>query len=333
MNRDYDVVIPLFNAEKYIELALNSVAEQTIAPRKIVVVNDGSRDGSEAVVQKFAAEVAGHLRVDVISKANGGVNSARNVGLSACESPFVAFLDADDEWLPDKIERQMDLFGETKEQLGLVYCSFVLINEESEYLDGVFPKGEKMPIFEGDAFSDLLKGNYVYGSASGVLVKRVCFVAVGPFDETLKNCEDWDMWLRISQRFQIAFCHQAKTRIRRHSTNTQNNAPLMLEHQIRFLNKWSFWFRTEEVRLHWKNWLIDSIRDQTTFRIADRTMALDLRRKLCRVGLGPVKFVFPNLFSFLTFRFVYELSQIPVKVLNLLITAWRRYSALWRVSH
>ncbi|CAG0941402.1 partial heptose III glucuronosyltransferase, partial [Anaerolineae bacterium] len=101
MQRKLSVVIPVYNGEKFIGRALESVFSQTVPPDEIIVVNDGSRDGTAQKLAEFGD------RIQVISIPNGGVANARNVGLKACTGDLIALLDADDIWYPDKLEKQL----------------------------------------------------------------------------------------------------------------------------------------------------------------------------------------------------------------------------------
>jgi glycosyltransferase involved in cell wall biosynthesis len=233
-----DVVIPVYNGQRFIESALQSVFNQTFPPNRIIVVNDGSTDGTEEIVlrlqRKSSIEIVYH------SKANGGLSSARNAGISLSKAEYIAFLDADDEWFPFKLESQLALFLRSSfQRLGLVYCRYQIIGVEGTAIDYhvALPRAD----VRGRVFNLLMNGNYVTSSASGVLVKRECFDRVGVFDAELDAAEDWDMWLRIAEEYEFDFVSDRDlVKIRMHNSNMQKDAVLMFKNILKFYNKWAF---------------------------------------------------------------------------------------------
>jgi len=232
--RSVDVVIPVYNGERYIIAALASAAAQTHPPAKIVVVDDGSTDGTPALVRGFA----GPVPVEYLRKPNGGLSSARNAGIARCTSDYIAFLDADDAWHPAKLAEQLKVFaaGEFAD-LGAVYCGYEIVDEMGDRSDSFFVLDIDSSL-RGRIFERLFYGNKVAGSGSAVLAKRECFDTVGCFDETLAAFEDWDMWLRIARNYSFDFVPQALVKIRRHDDNMQKDARFMLTNQLRFQDKW-----------------------------------------------------------------------------------------------
>ena len=230
-----DVVIPVYNGERYIAAALRSVAGQTHLPAKIVVVDDGSTDGTALQIRNFTCRVP----VEYVYKTNGGPNSARNAGIVSCSSRYIAFLDADDEWYPEKIAEQLKVFRRNAyPDLGAVYCRYEIIDEKGDVTRDHFVL-EADPSMRGRIFDRLLFGNRIAGSASAVLIKRYCFDRVGLFDESLRVSEDLDMWLRLSERCSFDFSPGVLVKIRRHGGNIQNDRRYMVVNHVRFLEKWS----------------------------------------------------------------------------------------------
>lgn len=229
-----DVVIPAYNAARYIEETLSSVASQVDALYKIIVVNDGSTDRTQELVSQFAAKHP-HLSIQIIEQVNAGLSAARNAGIQASTAPYIAFLDADDLWLPEKLTKQLAVFNQTKnDKLGLVYCAYGVISEDSVRLPSV---AVISPSLRGDASRKLLQGNFISGSGSAVLIKRTVFDAVGLFDEKLRAGEDWDMWLRISRNFLVDYCPEELVLIRLHEANMQKDTLRMLSADLMILNK------------------------------------------------------------------------------------------------
>lgn len=192
------VVIPSYNSAHLIEKALDSFLEQTFADTEVIVVDDGSTDGTSEVVSRYSSP-----KVRLLRQYRSERSAARNAGIAHCQGDFIAFLDADDWWHPEKLERQLALFGRN-DQLGLVYCS----------LQQIGPSGNPLRVVKGiDAgahsegswmFEHLLMGN-IGGPGSSVLVSRRCLEDTGGFDPELSYGEDWDFCLRVAHKYQIGF--------------------------------------------------------------------------------------------------------------------------------
>lgn len=226
-----DVVVPVFNGEKYIVKALQSICCQTYKVEKIVVVDDGSTDQTREVVSLYQSSI----KIQYVKKPNGGPNSARNVGIAHCSSNYIAFLDSDDEWFIDKLEEQVKLIRKSEyANLGAVYCGCIIVDEDSQLIRS-FPIDKDI---RGSIYNKLFDANKIVSSASGVLIKRACFDTVGLFDETLRVGEDWDMWLRLAECYQWDFAPRDVVRIRRHENSAQSNKLYSFSHLIDFYNKW-----------------------------------------------------------------------------------------------
>lgn len=242
-----DVVIPAYNASAFIERTLESVLRQTLAPSSIIVVDDGSADDTAALVRRFA-EAHPAQKIVLLSQSNKGISGARNAGLKVATSEFVALLDADDLWEPEKLERQAALFRRASaEKLGLVYCDYRLIDEHGA---PVRARSHTGPRLRGSIRSELCKGNLISGSASAVLIRTRVLQDVGLFDEALVCCEDWDLWLRISKDWEVDFVPETLVRICRHSQSIQLDNRKMLEGDLRIAVKLS-----DEGLLTGRQWL------------------------------------------------------------------------------
>lgn len=231
-----DVIIPTYNNAHFLTEAIASVQQQTYAPTQIIVVDDGSKDDTEAVV----ASLKDHSTIPIvyIKKENGGPNSARNVGLAHATAELVAFLDADDRWEPNKLEKQITLFEKDTEQtLGLVYGNYKTIDTTGSDRPDI-PTVPLNPNIKGYTFEALLPGNLILGSASNVLIQRSVFATVGTFDETLRVGEDWDMWLRIAKEFRIDYVDEVLVAIRRHAHNQTGNIATLIKGDSAFIETW-----------------------------------------------------------------------------------------------
>ena len=180
------VVIPSYNGVRYLGEAIESVLAQTHRSLETVVVDDGSVDETRALVARYGD------RVRYLHQENRGLAAARNTGIRAARGTYLAFLDHDDRYLPEKIARQVAVFRE-RPPVGLVHTGWHFIDEHGRRVGqrGWSPE-------EGDVFAVLLLGNLVHPGA--VMVRRDVVEEVGGFDEARTGLEDWDLWLRLAQR-------------------------------------------------------------------------------------------------------------------------------------
>jgi glycosyltransferase involved in cell wall biosynthesis len=233
---DIDVVMPAYNAAAYILDALASIVGQTCLPKRILVIDDGSSDNTVAIVRQYAEQVRDACEIVCLSQVNAGPSAARNVGLAMCKAQFVAMLDADDIWEPTKLAKQLDCFVTSAwSNLGLVYCDYSLMDRRGVPLVNLgFQLNRDI---RGNVARKLRRANQIAGSASAVLLRRQALLDVGLFDETLVCAEDWDLWLRIADKYAVDFIDEPLVRLRQHPHNSQNNESRMLGGEIRFAQK------------------------------------------------------------------------------------------------
>lgn len=197
-------VIPVYNGAAYVADAIRSVLAQTYPRVECVVVDDGSTDGTAAVVRDFGD------RVRYLRQANGGVSSARNAGVAAARGEFVAFLDADDLWRPEKLERQMGLFRE-RPDLGLAYSAVEVVNEGLEPI-GTMAAPEGSVALRNTLLMEL---PIMAITMTAVLPARVVR-EVGGFDERLSTSADMDFSCRVAGRYPVARVVEALALYRQH---------------------------------------------------------------------------------------------------------------------
>ncbi len=237
LHKKIDIIIPVYNGEDFIEEALSSVIKQTYKPENVFVINDGSTDKTKEIVEKYAH--TSPISITLIQKENGGLSSARNRGIKESTAEYIAFLDADDVWESTKLEEQMHVFENTEyPTLGLVYCGYDIINTH-----GIHDTDEYVvPLdttYRGMVFEKVLSANKILSSGSGVLIKKEVFDTVGLFDETLRFGEDWDMWIRIAEKYAIDYTPQKLVHIRRHEESMTTNKPFQVfKGQIILYTKW-----------------------------------------------------------------------------------------------
>jgi hypothetical protein len=180
------IIIPVFNTERWIEDAIRSALEQTIAQIEVVVVDDGSTDQSLTRTLAFSDE-----RLTILSQPNQGLSAARNAGILVASAPLIGFLDGDDVWFPKKAERHLKIL-ERSPKIGLTFSWSAYLNEEGETTGQYLTSRCHSPVAK-----DLTRRNHV-GNGSTSIVRRACFEQAGLFDEGMRSCEDLDMWIRIA---------------------------------------------------------------------------------------------------------------------------------------
>ena len=191
------VIIPAFNAARFLERALNSVASQTYPADRIetVVVDDGSTDDTLALARSFEQSLP---RFQVYSQPNRGVAAARNLGIAVSSGELIAFLDADDRWLPDKTRAQVEAF-KSEPTVGLIHCGFDFVDPQGGALPQ-WPRRSRLD--QGDVLLEFLCDFFLI--TSGVMIPRTTLDHVGIFDESLKVGEDNELFLRIVSAYRIA---------------------------------------------------------------------------------------------------------------------------------
>jgi glycosyltransferase involved in cell wall biosynthesis len=237
---DIDVVIPVHNGARHIRECLESVFAQTLRPRRVIVIDDGSTDDTVQVVSAIQSENPALLLHRMAR--NVGRSAARNAGLRLCEAPFVALIDADDVWLPNKLALQREVFEKSRRPVGFVHASFFLIDEAGTVLD----EREPPTLLRGNVFFRLLRErNILSGSASAVLIKREILDKAGLFDEQLHYGEDWDLWLRLAAISEVDHTPEAVVGIRVR-TDAAGPARRGVDRFLQVLKVYSHWER--EVR-------------------------------------------------------------------------------------
>ena len=184
------VVIPVRDRAQLLPRALDSVLAQTLKPDEIVVVDDGSEDGADLLVEER------YPAVRLASQRARGVSAARNRGIAETSAEWLAFLDSDDEWLPEKLQAQLESVRVSGRRL--CHCDEIWVRDGRR----VNPRRHHRKR-GGDIFLDCLERCVI--SPSAALVHRSLFADLGTFDETLPACEDYDLWLRICSREPVEF--------------------------------------------------------------------------------------------------------------------------------
>jgi glycosyltransferase involved in cell wall biosynthesis len=234
MNPLVSVIIPAYNAAGFIAETLESVLAQTYRPMEIIVVDDGSLDGTPAVVERFASQA-----VRLILQENAGPAAARNRGIAATSGTYIAFLDADDLWMPETVQKLVS-YAVSNTDVSLVFGDSGSFGPEGVLFDSAFNK-YGTPGLAGrniveKAFESLFeKGNFILTGT--VLVERECLDNVGHFDERLRYAEDADLWVRIALFHKIGCVPEPLMMRRIHSTNTSKNEYSFITSKLYLLRK------------------------------------------------------------------------------------------------
>lgn len=218
------VVIPTYNAERYLGAAIESVLGQTATDLEVVVVDDGSTDGTEGVVRSYRD------RVKYLKQENTGVAVARNRGIAESRATYVAFLDADDTWLPGKLERQLEAL-KSNGRYRLCYAAHAVVD------DDLRPLGVRHSPRRSTMIEDLILLGNVVGSICTVLCERNLFDQAGGFDPGLSQCADWEMWLRLAMLTDFLYLDEPLVTYRQHGTSMSRNIPLYERDSMHLLDK------------------------------------------------------------------------------------------------
>jgi len=207
-NHMVSVVIPAYNADPWIAETLDSVLEQTFRDFEVIVVDDGSTDQTPELAASYGDQIR------YLHKENGGTPSARNAGIRAARGSYIAFVDADDLWRPEKLEIQMQLFHDDPD-LAWVYSSAILFEEQVNQL--LYRVNQGMKMYAGDILRPLLLSSFICSATP--VIRRDVFDTVGYFEESFPHSDEWDMWLRIAAKYEVGFVDQPLAKHRIHANS------------------------------------------------------------------------------------------------------------------
>lgn len=193
MGRVIDIILPTFNRSHLIERAIHSVLAQSFQGFNLYVINDGSTDETDSILQKYSQ----HPQIHLLKQENKGVSAARNLGIKHSQAEWIAFLDSDDEWLPGKLEEQ-NAFIAQHPHIRFVHSNEIWIR------NGVRVNAKKkFDKSNHDIFKRSLETCLI--SPSTVMMKRELCMEHDCFDETFVICEDYDLWLKVLAREEVGF--------------------------------------------------------------------------------------------------------------------------------
>jgi glycosyltransferase involved in cell wall biosynthesis len=219
------VIVPAYNAEKTVLETITSVLNQTFSDFELIVINDGSTDQT----LELLSTVKDH-RLKIFSYPNGGVPVARNRGLSHATGDFIAFLDADDLWTPDKLELQLATLQQHPDA-GVVYSWAYYMDEEGESFHADNPI-----FFAGNVCAELLVRDFIV-SGSNCLIRRQAIESVGEFDPSIPGADDWDYWIRLALHWPFVVVPKLQIFYRQSLGSVSSKVEAMETNNLRVIEK------------------------------------------------------------------------------------------------
>jgi len=211
MKPKISVIMPVLNGERYIGEAIESIVAQTYRDYELIVVNDGSTDGTCEQVNRFAERIP----IKIIHHAScQGIARSINDGIRASSGEFIAFLDHDDLWFPNFLETQF-AYLQAHPDVGMVHSDFQTIDPTGEILEASVSACRGRTRASGDVFPNLFMDSFIVGNS--VLIRKECFERLGLIDEVLR-WGDYHMWLRIARHYKVDYVAKVLTKYRQHPT-------------------------------------------------------------------------------------------------------------------
>ncbi|MEA3314362.1 MAG: glycosyltransferase family A protein [Campylobacterota bacterium] len=220
-------IIPTYNRAGFLNKTINSVLNQTIQPNEIIVVDDGSCDNTKDILEEFISK----SQIIYIYQENKGVSSARNIGIKNAKYEWITFLDSDDIWELDKLEKQIDFHNKNKD----IFFSYT--GELWLFNNKIIKQKEHQEKRDGFCFEEHLENTLI--GASTIMIKKSLFYEVGVFDESLEVCEDYDLWLRVLYKYQVGLIEEPLIKkIAGHKGQLSFITPMMDRYRIKVLLKY-----------------------------------------------------------------------------------------------
>ena len=227
------IIMPTHNRSLLLRRAVSSVLEQTFTDFELIIVDDCSDDDTEHQI----SIINDHRIIYSRLKFRVGAAAARNIAIKSARGQYIAFLDSDDEYLHNKLELQIDKFQGAPGNVGIIYCGYYIVYESDHYHEVVPPS------YRGNLFDVLLKHNRI-GSPTP-LVRKECFDSCGLFDESLPSCQDWDMWLRISTKYDFDFVNEPLAKAHNHGNQISTNIDNKILSREKLLEKYKLYIVKE----------------------------------------------------------------------------------------
>jgi glycosyltransferase involved in cell wall biosynthesis len=272
------VVIPTYNRAKTIEKTINSILNQTYTNIEIIIIDDCSKDNTEQIINEKFSNIKSLKYIK--HEINKGGNAARNTGIYNSRGEYIAFLDSDDEWLNTKIEKQMNKMIKNK-KCGLVYTYCANVDLDTNKITSYFGnESGKNP------FEKLLCENFI-GSTSSILCTKDALLQVGMFDETLPSCQDWELYIRIANKYDIEYVNEPLLRYYVHGNSITGNCNRAIEGHVILLERVLQLIETYKPKLSKRNVLYYHYRKRADIYLKFRLMKKSVQFRLKSVFSNP----------------------------------------------
>jgi glycosyltransferase involved in cell wall biosynthesis len=220
------VIIPTYNCARYVAQAVESALGQTYSDLEVIVLDDGSTDNTPAVMRQYEGKVR------YIRQENRGLPAARNRAIKASSGEYIALLDADDWWEPNKLSEQVPVLDGDPD-LCLIYSDLEVIHDNGDVIKSFL--SSRPLATEGYVFDQLFHSGFILPST--VLLRRTHFEEAGMFDESMRSHEDMDLWVRMCQRWKVGLIRKSLTHRRQGAANMTSNESLRSEYNVKFFEK------------------------------------------------------------------------------------------------
>ncbi|MBP7088151.1 MAG: glycosyltransferase [Candidatus Omnitrophica bacterium] len=206
------VIMPVYNGAKLVSAAIQSVLEQTFYDFELIIINDGSTDSTLNTITEF-----NDIRIKVFSQSKQGPSRSRNNGFNKTLGKYIAYLDADDLWTKDKLQKQLEVMQSNLKN-SVVYSWTDYIDDCGNFL---YPGAHS--IIKGDVYQQMLLYDFIESGCSNILVKKTALAEVGGFGNELSMAEDWDLWLRLAKKYHFAFVPSVQVLCRISTSSRSSN--------------------------------------------------------------------------------------------------------------
>ena len=221
------VIIPTYNRADILPRAINSILSQTYDDLEIIIIDDGSSEDIQSVLESIKS---GKLKL-IKHTENRGIAAARNTGIRASDSKYIALLDNDDEWLPEKLEMQIKLMETEPAETAISDTGFInIIKNKSYYIPGFEQRNKNSNIYRS-----IISKHFILPST--ILLRRECFLSTGIFDENIPVFDDWDYFFRILNKYRIKSINEPLIRRYHHTDNVSSKVDIVLNGYTRLVEK------------------------------------------------------------------------------------------------
>lgn len=302
LNDKVSVIIPTYNRSELLKKAVKSLESQSHQNIEIIIIDDFSTDDTAEVVGKMKDSRIIYIRHDI----NKGGSEARNTGIKRATGRFIGFLDSDDQWLPDKLEKQLKLFADQPD-LGVVYTGVQVVNENNQPTRKIIPK------YRGNMLLKLFESNCI-DTTSSVLVKKEVLEQVQGFDAGLPSCQDWDLYIRLAQVTTFDFVKESMVLFYHHSgERITTNKKSVLSGHLSIFEKYKELAKKQR-KLTYQRFIL------TIWKVVFRTGIVGQSKETVRLSRRVLAEGFRGNQLSIKFLFYYASTFLPLKVLSYLYT-------------